>query len=78
MRRHVEATQTKLPGWDNKPTDRPTAFMLTTKFEEVLVFTFGGRRVLARPLTEVQRRYLTALGLTPSVFTQPPTVGSSP
>jgi len=78
MRRHVKTTQTKLSGWDNKPTDRPTSFMMTTKFEGVLVLKTGAKRALARPLTTVQCSYLSALGVPPSVFTQPPVVGGSP
>jgi transposase len=78
MRRHVTATQSKLSGWDNKPTDRPTTFMMTTKFEGVLVLKTGVQRTLMRPLTLVQRGYLAALGLPPSVFTQPPTARGSP
>src|SRR5918911_488663 len=32
MRRHVDTTSTALPGWDKKVTERPTAFMMVTKF----------------------------------------------
>jgi len=70
MRRHLAQTQATVPGWDNKPTTRPTSFMLTTKFETILVLNAGGRRLLAHPLSDVQHAFLRALGLTPSVFTQ--------
>lgn len=78
MRRHVAATGSKLPGWDGKATDRPTSFMMTTKFEGVLVLRSGAERILGRPLTDVQRVYLVALGLPQSVFTQPYRAKSGP
>ena len=78
MRHHIKTTQTKLPGWDNKPTERPTSFMMTTKFAGVQVLKSGAERALAWPLTPVQHSYLTALGLPPSVFTQPPVAAASP
>lgn len=68
MRRHLAQTQTKLPSWDNKPTDRPTSFMLTTKWKLVLVLNAAGRRLLGHTLSDVQHAFLTAL--TPAVFTQ--------
>jgi transposase len=78
VRQHVAATATKLSGWDHKPTERPTSFMMTTKFEGVLVLKLGHDRVLMRPLTPVQCGFLAALGLSASVFTQPPVTGASP
>ena len=71
MRRHVAQTQRPLVGWDNRPTERPTAFMMTTKFEGVLVLTIGRQRRLLRPLSEVQQVYIRALGLAATIFTQP-------
>jgi len=78
MRRHVAETQRLLVGWDNRPTDRPTAFMMTTKFEGVLVLTIGRQRRLLRPLSEVQQAYLRALGLAAAIFTQPPKARAGP
>ena len=78
MRRHVVETQRLLVGWDNRPTDRPTAFMMTTKFEGVLVLTIGRQRRLLRPLSEVQQAYLRALGLAAAIFTQPPKARAGP
>lgn len=72
MRRHLAQTQSLLPGWDNKPTARPTSFMLTTKFETILILRAAGRRLLAHPLSDVQIAFLSALGLSPSVFTHIP------
>jgi len=71
MRRHVAETQCPLVGWDDRPTQRPTAFMMTTKFEGVFVLTIGPQRQLLRPLSEVQQAYHRALGLTATIFTQP-------
>jgi hypothetical protein len=70
MRQHLEQQQTELPGWNNKPTTRPTTFMMTTRFQGIQVLKLGQRRWLARKLSEVHKRYLAALGLTSLVFTR--------
>ncbi len=42
MRTHVDTTSTPLTGWDKKATERPTSFMMVTKFA-------GRDRLEARP-----------------------------
>jgi transposase len=71
MRRHVDTTSTPLPGWDKKVTERPTAFMMVTKFAGVIVLKLGHDRHLARPLSAVQHHYLTALDVPATCFTLP-------
>src|SRR5215471_5111843 len=71
MRRHVDTTRTPLPRWDKKATARPTAFMMVTKFAGVIVLKLGHDRQLARPLSEVQHQYLTALDVPATYFTLP-------
>ena len=71
MRRHVDTTSTPLPGWDKKVTERPTAFMMVTKFAGVIVLKLGHDRQLARPLSAVQHHYLTALDVPATCFTLP-------
>jgi len=71
MRRHVDTTRTPLPGWDKKATERPTAFMMVTKFAGVIVVKLGHHRQLARPLSGVQQQYLTALDVPATCFTLP-------
>jgi transposase len=71
MRRHVDTTSTPLPGWDKKTTERPTAFMMVTKFAGVIVLKLGHDRQLARPLSVVQQHYLTALDVPATCFTLP-------
>jgi transposase len=71
MRAHVESTGMPLPGWDKKTTERPTAFMMMTKFAGVLVCKVGPARPLARPLSAVQQQYLVALGGAATCFTLP-------
>jgi transposase len=71
MRRHVDTTSTPLPGWDKKTTERPTAFMMVTKFAGVIVLKCGHDRQLARPLSAVQHHYLTALDVPATCFTLP-------
>ena len=71
MRRHVDTTSTPLPGWDKKTTERPTAFMMVTKFAGVILLKRGHDRQLARPLSVVQQHYLTALDVPATCFTLP-------
>ena len=71
MRRHVDTTGTPLPGWDKKATERPTAFMMVTKFAGVIVLKCGHHRQLAHPLSAVQQHYLTALDVRATCFTLP-------
>jgi transposase len=69
MRTHVETTSTPLPGWDKKATERPTSFMMVTKFAGVIVLQLGDHRQLARPLSVVQQHYLRALDVPAACFT---------
>jgi transposase len=71
MRSHLEKEQTTIPGWDNKPTERPTTFMMTTKFDNIRIIKIRRQRALNGRLSDVQERYLVALGLSVTIFTQP-------
>jgi transposase len=70
MRTELEATDTDLPGWDNKPTRRPTSYMLTWKFRGIIVLRIGEERRLAQPLSATQEAFLKALRVPVSCFTQ--------
>jgi transposase len=69
MRTHVDTTSTPLMGWDKKATERPTSFMMVTKFAGVIVLKLGDHRQLARPLSVVQQQYLRALDVPAACFT---------
>lgn len=71
MRVYVETTGTSLSGWDKKATERPTAFMMMTKFAGVLVLKVGRQRQFARPLSAVQQQFLAALGIAAPCFILP-------
>jgi transposase len=71
LRLHVETTRNALTGWDKKETQKPTAFMMMTKFSAVMVIKVGSRRQLAHPLSTVQQQYLLALGVPVTYFTDP-------
>jgi transposase len=71
MRMYVDSRSTALPGWDKKATERPTSFMMVTKFAGVIVLKLGPHRQLARPLSVVQQQYLTALDVPSACFTLP-------
>jgi transposase len=72
LRVHVETTGSPLTGWDKKETQKPTAFMMMTKFAAVIVVKVGAYRQLAQPLSSVQQSYLSALGVPAAYFTVPP------
>jgi len=69
MRTYVDPTGTPLTGWDKKATERPTAFMMVTKFAGVIVLKLGDHRQLARPLAVVQQPSLLALDVPAACFT---------
>ena len=71
LRVHVETTGKPGTGWDKKTTQKPTAFMMMTKFSAVLVLKVGSQRHLAQPLSPSQQPYLLALGLPATYFTVP-------
>jgi transposase len=71
LRQHVAERDVELPGWDNKSTRRPTAFMMSTKFLGLQVMRVGALCRLANPLTPVQHRFLEALGLAESHLLMP-------
>ena len=71
LRVHVETTGKPLTGWDKKATQKPTAFMMMTKFAGVMVLKVGGQRQLAHPLSTVQQQYLVALRVPATSFTAP-------
>lgn len=63
LRRHITENKTTLPGWDKKKTRNPTAFMMSTKFMGLTLVRVAGICKFTSPLTDTQRRYLTALRL---------------
>jgi len=71
MRRYAKEQNKDLPGWKRRRTDKPTSFMLLTRFQYLLILKLGNHRQLSRPLTNIQLEYLRALGLKTHVFTKP-------
>jgi transposase len=71
LRVHVETTGNPLTGWDKKATQKPTAFMMMTKFAGVMVLKIEGQRQLVHPLSTVQQQYLVALRVPATYFTAP-------
>jgi transposase len=71
MRRHLEKNESTLEGWDRRSTDRPTSYMMTTKFRNIVLLKVGQTRILKKALTPVQQAYIAALGLTEAIFTDP-------
>lgn len=63
LRQHIKDHSATLPGWDKKPTRRPTAFMMSTKFLGITIIKIRKVRRFASPLTDGQVKYLIALNL---------------
>jgi transposase len=64
MRAFLKRTGSTIPGWDNKPTYKPTSFMMTIKFMGVLVVKIRGGWYFSVPPNEEHQQYIWALGLT--------------
>ena len=75
MRTELQAREATVPGWDNKPTARPTAYMVTWKLKGVLILCVDRKRLLAKPLTDTQHAFLQALQAPASCFTRYPRDG---
>jgi transposase len=71
LRVHVETTGNTLTGWDKKATQKPTAFMMMTKFAAVMVIKVGAHRQLVQPLSPIHQQYLWALNIPATYFTAP-------
>jgi transposase len=71
MRHYITDTGNTITGWKDKPTTKPTSFMMTTKFLSILVLKVENLRQLARPLNTVQLEYLKALSVDPNTFISP-------
>lgn len=71
MRRYAKDNDKDLPGWKKRRTDKPTAFMLMTRFQYMLILKFGVHRKFNKPLTKIQLEYLKALGLNSQIFINP-------
>ena len=71
MRGYIKDTGNSITGWKDKPTTKPTSFMMTTKFLSILVLKVEHQRQLARPLNPVQLEYLKALNVDQSTFISP-------
>lgn len=63
MRSYLKRADSTIPGWDNKPTRKPTSFMMAIKFKGVLVFKIRGGWYFSVPLTDELQQYVRALGL---------------
>jgi transposase len=71
MRLYLGQTQTTVPGWDNKPTNKPTSYMLTKLFFGIQVMLFKDQRLFLKEPTNRLFAFLSALGLDSQVFLDP-------
>ena len=68
MRSYIKEKGLTITRWDKKQTEKPTTFMMTTKFCSVHILKKGDVRWLSRKISDVQRQYLDALGLGEEIF----------
>ena len=68
MRSYLKRTDQTIPGWDNKPTRKPTSFMMAVKFKGILVVKIRGNWYFTVPLTDELQQYTRALGLTENLL----------
>jgi len=72
LRVYVKNTKELLPGWENRKTDKPTAFMVSVSMFGVIVLRLrDGKRLILKPPRSKQAAYLRALGLNESVYIDP-------
>lgn len=68
IRKYIKDKDITITGWDKKQTDRPTTFMMSTKFCSVHVLKKDDMRWLAREITDFQAQYLDIMGLGEEIF----------
>ena len=68
IRKYIKEKDITITGWDKKQTERPTTFMMSTKFCSVHILRKDDMRWLSREITDIQREYLDALGLGEEIF----------
>lgn len=72
LRVYVKNTEELLPGWENRKTDKPTAFMVSVSmFGVIVIMLRDGKRLILKPPRSKQGIYLRALGLNESVYIDP-------
>lgn len=72
LRAYTSNTGELMPGWENRKTDRPTAFMVAVSMLGVTVLAMRDRtRLILKKPRAKQAAYLRALGLNESVYTDP-------
>ncbi len=71
MRKRLKETKKELIGWENRKTDKPTSFMMTTVMFGIMVVVLAEKRVFLHAPSSRQGDYLSALGLTIEVFLDP-------
>jgi transposase len=71
MRRYLDINEETVIGLNNTKTNRPTYFAMTCAVIHIQVFMLKKQRWLKDDLPERQLQFLKALGLDPSVFTDP-------
>jgi transposase len=68
MRLHLQQNNLTVPGWDNRPTNKPTTFMLMALFQGIQVMELKGHRFFLKDFNIRHTAFLASLGLDATVF----------
>jgi transposase len=71
MRLYLQQNNQTVTGWDNRPTAKPTSFMLAAVFLGVQVMLLKKQRYFLKSPSDRHLAFLAALGLDDSVFLDP-------
>jgi transposase len=71
MRLYLDQTQSMVSGWDNKPTNKPTSYMVTRVFFGIQVMLLKDQRFFLIEPNDRLSAFLSALGLDSQVFLDP-------
>jgi transposase len=70
MRKYVEKTGEDLIGFDNKPTKKPTTYMITWAFKNFHIIKYREHRKISSKMNKDQELFLKAMGLSFNIFTE--------
>jgi len=71
MRLHLQQKNLTVPGWDNRPTNKPTTFMLVALFQGIQVMELKGQRFFLKGPNVRHMAFLASLGLDAMIFLDP-------
>jgi transposase len=71
MRSRLHEAKKEISGWENRKTNKPTAFMMTVSLYGIMIAVVQQYRIILHPPNTRQGDFLFALGLDNNVFIDP-------